>query len=131
MISESNRQTALNFAPNAANSNESKRLEMNRITGGTPPMLYSGSMNRLLVIAIVVCVILFVVAVLIAPTIDLEPSALRAQQWLSLITAMFSLAALFEICLYIMAGSLIIERASCACNPAEPGASSDLCCMRC
>ena len=65
-------------------------------------VLYSGTMNRMLIIAVVACVILFVVAVLIAPTLDLQPSALRAQQWLSLIAALFSVAGLFEICFQIL-----------------------------
>jgi len=61
------------------------------------------AMNRLLAIAVVACVILFIVAVLIAPTLDLQPSALRAQQWLTLLFSMFSLACLFVICLRTMA----------------------------
>lgn len=88
-------------------------------------------MNRVLAIAVVACVILFVVAVLLAPTIDLEPSALRAQQWLSLIFEMFSLAALFEICLRIVAVPIIIRSGSKESEPAGQIASCDLCCMRC
>jgi len=61
------------------------------------------AMNRLLAIAVVACVILFIVAVLIAPTLDLQPSALRAQQWLTLLFSMFSLACLFVICLCTIA----------------------------
>lgn len=94
-------------------------------------MLYSGTVNRVLIIAVVACVILFVVAVLIAPTINLEPSALRAQQWLSFIFAMFSLAALFEICLQIAAVPIMIGTVSGAGQPAAHIASSDLCSMRC
>ena len=60
-------------------------------------------MNRLLAFAVVACVILFIVAVLIAPTLDLQPSALRAQQWLTLLFSMFSLACLFVICLCTIA----------------------------
>lgn len=88
-------------------------------------------MNRVLIIAVVACVILFVLAVLLAPTIDLEPSALRAQQWLTLIFAMFSLAALFEICLQITAVPSMIGTVSGAGHPAATIASCDLCCMRC
>jgi hypothetical protein len=47
----------------------------------------------------VVCVILFILAIFISPVIDLLPSALRAQQWLCLIAAMFSLAALLLVCI--------------------------------
>jgi hypothetical protein len=73
-------------------------------------MLYSGTMNRMLIVAVVACVILFVLAVLIAPTIDLEPSALRAQQWLTLIAAMFSLVGFFGTCLQIMRFPATISR---------------------
>ena len=88
-------------------------------------------MNRVLIIAVVACVILFIVAVLLAPTIDLEPSALRAQQWLSLIFAMFSLAALFEICLRIVAVPIMMRSGSTDSDPAAQIASCNLCCMRC
>jgi hypothetical protein len=94
-------------------------------------VLYSGTMNRVLIIAVVAFVILFVVAVLLAPTVDLQPSALRAQQWLSLIFAMFSLAALFEICLQIVAVPIMFGAGSGGDEPAGQLAASDLCCMRC
>lgn len=87
-------------------------------------MLYSLSMNRALIIALVACVILFILAVLIAPTIDLEPSALRAQQWLSLITTMFSLAALFKICFQIMTSASVFIGAVAACDASEQQVSS-------
>ena len=100
-------------------------------SGKTERMLYSLSMNRALIIALVACVILFILAVLIAPTIDLEPSALRAQQWLSLITTMFSLAALFKICFQIMTASVFIG-AVAACDESEQQVSSaSLCPLRC
>lgn len=55
-------------------------------------MLYCVTMNRTLSVALVVCVILFVVTIFISPVVDLQPTALRAQQWLGLIYAMFSFA---------------------------------------
>ena len=50
-------------------------------------------------IAFVGCVILFIVAIFISPMVDIQPSALRAQQWLSFLIAMFSLAVQFVVCL--------------------------------
>lgn len=95
-------------------------------------MLYSGAMNRVAVAAVVFCVILFVLAVLIAPTIDLQPSALRAQQWLNLIAAMFSLAALFEICLQVFTVRTVMGSWLFAADPPQQVSSLDLsCCMLC
>ncbi len=62
-------------------------------------MLYSCAMNRMVTIALVVVVILFIVAIFISPFVDLQPTALRAQQWLSLILAMFSLSVQVVVCL--------------------------------
>ena len=69
------------------------------VPGRTLQMLYSGPMNRILSFALVACMILFIIAILISPVVDLQPSALRAQQWLILIVAMFSLAVQLVICL--------------------------------
>ena len=115
--------------PDEVNSRSDRGLDP--IPRSTEAVLYSGTMNRVLIIAVVACVILFVVAVLLAPTIGLEPSALRAQQWLSLIFAMFSVAALFEVCLQIMAVPIMSRSGSEETEPAAPLASCDLCCMRC
>jgi hypothetical protein len=49
-------------------------------------------MNRIVGIAVVVFLILLISAIFISPIVDIQPSALRAQQWLSFIVAMFSLA---------------------------------------
>lgn len=57
-------------------------------------------MNRILTIAVVACVILFIILIFTSPVVDLEPTALRAQQWLSFMIAMFSLAALLVLCLF-------------------------------
>jgi hypothetical protein len=57
------------------------------------------AMNRIVTIALVACVILFVVAVFISPFVDIQPTALRAQQWLSLILAMFSFSLQIIVCL--------------------------------
>jgi hypothetical protein len=57
-------------------------------------------MNRVLAIAVVACVILFIVVIFTSPMVDLEPTALRAQQWLSFMVAMFSLAALLVLCFF-------------------------------
>jgi hypothetical protein len=56
-------------------------------------------MNRVFKIALVLCLILFILAIFISPVLDLLPSALRVQQWLCLIAAMFSLAALLSVCI--------------------------------
>lgn len=93
-------------------------------------MLYSGTMSRILIIAVVACVILFVLAILIAPTATLEPSALRAQQWLSLIAAMFSLAGFFGICFEMVL--TMIGLPARICEPPHRLSSSDLsCCLLC
>jgi hypothetical protein len=89
-------------------------------------------MNRILIVAVVACVILFVLAVLIAPTIDLQPSALRAQQWLSLIAAMFSLAGLFEICIEIVMFPSISPTPEHLSQPPVHVSSLELsCCLLC
>jgi hypothetical protein len=49
-------------------------------------------MKRIFRIAFLVCLILFILAIFISPVVDSQPSALRAQQWLSIIVAMFSFA---------------------------------------
>jgi hypothetical protein len=56
-------------------------------------------MNRIVTIALVVVVILFIVTIFITPFIDLQPTALRAQQWLNLILAMFSFSVQIIVCL--------------------------------
>jgi hypothetical protein len=48
---------------------------------------------------LVACVILFIVAIFISPLVDIQPTALRAQQWLNLILAMFSLSVQIVVCL--------------------------------
>ncbi|MBS1804377.1 MAG: hypothetical protein JST28_13505 [Acidobacteria bacterium] len=89
-------------------------------------------MNRILIVALVACVILFILAVLIAPTVDLQPSALRAQQWLTLIVAMFSIAWLFEMCLQIIMVPAIVGRAMCVNEPPQQVSCLDLsCCLLC
>lgn len=89
-------------------------------------------MNRILIIAVVACVILFVLAVLIAPTIDLQPSALRAQQWLNLIAAMFSLAGLFEICIQIVMCPSMSDAPESLSQPPLQTSSFELsCCLLC
>jgi len=49
-------------------------------------------MNRVVGIAVVACLILLILAIFISPVVDSLPSALRAQQWLTLLVAMFSFA---------------------------------------
>jgi len=49
-------------------------------------------MNRIVGITVVICLILLILAIFISPVVDSLPSALRAQQWLSLIIAMFFFA---------------------------------------
>jgi len=95
-------------------------------------VLYSGTMNRVLIVAMVACVILFVLAVLIAPTIDLQPSALRAQQWLNLIAAMFSLAGLFEICIHFLMPLSTSNASEQLSQPPMQVSSLELsCCLLC
>jgi Ni,Fe-hydrogenase I cytochrome b subunit len=60
-------------------------------------MLYSRSMNKVLTIAVVACVILFIITVFISPMVDMQPSALRAQQWLSFIFAIFAMVLSFVV----------------------------------
>ncbi|MGC1420948.1 MAG: hypothetical protein WA354_04405 [Terracidiphilus sp.] len=55
-------------------------------------------MNRIVTIALVVIVILFIIAIFISPLVDVLPTALRAQQWLSLILAMFSFSVQIIVC---------------------------------
>lgn len=62
-------------------------------------MLYSGGMNRIFAIVLVACVILFIIAIFISPLVDIQPTALRAQQWLCLILAMFSFSVQIVVCL--------------------------------
>ena len=62
-------------------------------------VLYSGTMKRMVRIALVACVILFILAIFISPMVDIQPSALRAQQWLSFIVAMISLDVQIIVCL--------------------------------
>lgn len=57
-------------------------------------------------VALVACIILFIIAIFVSPTVDLLPSALRAQQWLSLIVAMFFLAAHLLICILKVPGAI-------------------------
>ena len=89
-------------------------------------VLYSVTMNRMLIIAVVACVILFVAAVLIAPTLDLQPSALRAQQWLSFIAAMFSIAGLFKICFQVLMVPTMIGPPRPVSDPRQQVPSLDL-----
>ena len=56
-------------------------------------------MNRILIIALVAFVILFILAIFISPVVDIQPSALRAQLWLSFIVAMISFAVQILVCL--------------------------------
>lgn len=62
-------------------------------------MLYFGMMNRIVTIALVAFVILFIVTIFISPLVDLQQTALRAQQWLSLILTMFSFSVQITVCL--------------------------------
>ena len=55
-------------------------------------------MNRILTIALIGFVILIIIAIFISPLVDVPPSALRVQQWLSFIVAMFSFAAQLVVC---------------------------------
>ena len=93
-------------------------------------VLYSGPMNRILTIAFVACVILFIIAILISPVVDLQPSALRAQQWLTLIVAMFSLAVQLVICLLTIPSAIGPPRSDTECE--RRACLADLgCCLRC
>lgn len=88
------------------------------------------SMNKVLTIAIVACVILFIVTVFISPIADIQPSALRAQQWLSFIFAIFamvlSLVVRFKLVL-AFAGTRI-----CAVPREQRVKFADLaCCLLC
>jgi hypothetical protein len=81
------------------------------ISGRPSQVLYSGTMNRILAIALVACVILFILAIFISPIVDIQPSALRAQQWLSFIVAMISFAVQMIVCL--LKSPLTISRPTC------------------
>lgn len=70
-------------------------------------MLYSKEMNKVIMIAFITCVILFIIAVFLSPMVDIQPSALRAQLWLSLIVAMFTLAIQIVICLLPVPASIV------------------------
>ena len=109
---------------------ESRRRTDKSIHADMQRMLYSGAMNRTLAVAVVVCVILFILAVLISPLVDIQPSALRAQQWLILITAMFSLAGLCVIrIMEVPATSDPVDRDK-ACKPL-PRLADLTCCLLC
>jgi hypothetical protein len=56
-------------------------------------------MNRIVTIALVASIILFIVVIFISPTVDVQPTALRAQQWLSLILTLFSFSVQIVVCL--------------------------------
>jgi hypothetical protein len=89
-------------------------------------------MNRILIVALVACMVLFILAVLIAPTVDLQPSALRAQQWSIAIAAMFSIAGLFQIFLQIVMVPAIIGPALFVGESPQRVSSLDLsCCLLC
>jgi hypothetical protein len=87
-------------------------------------------MKRILTIALVACVILFIIAILISPVVDLQPSALRAQQWLTLVVAMFSLAVQLVICLLKIPSAIGPPRSYTECE--QRVCLADLgCCLRC
>jgi hypothetical protein len=61
---------------------------------------------------------------------DIQPSALRAQQWLIFIFAMISLAVQFVICLYKVPASIIEPR--CDARRQQRICLADLaCCLLC
>ena len=87
-------------------------------------------MNRILTIAIVVCVILFVLAMFISPMVDIQPSALRAQQWLSFIVGLISLVVQMLVCLVKI--PLSIGPASCERQVLQRVRAAELsCCLIC
>ena len=63
-------------------------------------------MKKAFTVALVAFAILLILAIFISPMIDLEPTALRAQQWLTLIVAMFSIAELLFVCLVRVPGTI-------------------------
>ena len=65
----------------------------------TMMVLYSRTMSKIVTIALVIVVILFIAAIFVSPLVDIQPTALRAQQWLSLILAMFSFSVQIVVCL--------------------------------
>jgi hypothetical protein len=78
-------------------------------------MLYSGAMSRIVTCALVVVVILFIAAILISPLVDIPPSALRAQQWLSFILAMFSFSVQIIVCLLPPLISILLASGDAQC----------------
>ena len=56
-------------------------------------------MSKIVTSTLVVIIILFIAAILISPLVDSPPSALRAQQWLTLILTMFSFSVQVTVCL--------------------------------
>lgn len=87
-------------------------------------------MNRILGIAVVICLILLILAIFISPVIASQPSALRAQQWLSHIVALFSFALQLVILLLkfsLRIGESDVHEKRCFRRP-----SPDLtCCLVC
>lgn len=60
-------------------------------------------MSKFSTFAIVACLILLIIAIFVAPMVDLQPTALRAQQWLILLVSVFALSlqlviGFFEFC---------------------------------
>jgi len=81
-------------------------------------------------IVLVACVILFILAIFISPAVDIEPSALRAQQWLSLIVAMISLAVQIIVCLVTV--PLTISPPICEISAQHRVCVAELsCCLLC
>ena len=73
-------------------------------------MLDLRTMNRMFTIAVVACVILLILTIFISPVIDLQPTALRAQQWLSLIFAMFAFALQIIVCVVPVLFCILVPR---------------------
>jgi hypothetical protein len=93
-------------------------------------MLYFDSMNRIWKIALVGIVILLVLFIFVSPSVDLQPTALRAQLWLSLIVAMFSLASLFSV--FLMNVETMVVPPGVADQHPQRSYFADLsCCLLC
>jgi hypothetical protein len=100
------------------------------VPGPIESVLYSVTMKKIATITLVACVILLIVAVFISPIVDIQPSALRAQQWLILVVAMFSLALLVTICLVRIPGT--IGPPICEVHRRQLPCIADLaCCLLC
>jgi len=82
--------------------------------------------------ALVVCVILFILTVFISPIVDLQPTALRALQWVSFMIAM--LASGMQIVAGILPSLLRIPSDLGLANKPDiqrPGVVDSGCSLRC